>query len=230
MISGDFVNILIISDIHNDIENLMVYFDKLRGMDFDVIVCPGDFTDIPPKGFDALDIAKIIIEQLKIFRKPILIVPGNWDKDLLGYFELEGMNLHATGRIIKDVGFYGFGGAKTPFNTLFEPSEDEITTGLKEGYEHVKNAKIKVQVTHNPPSRTKVDAVYTGAHVGSEAVRKFIEEKQPQLAICAHIHEGRGIDEIEKTKIINSGRFPEGYVGFVSIDDKKVTTKILNLI
>lgn len=224
------MDILIISDIHNDIENLMTYFDKLKGMEFDVIICPGDFTDIPPKGFDALDIAKIIVEQLKTFRKPILALPGNWDKDLLGYFELEGINLHADGKVLKGVGFYGFGGAKTPFNTMFEPSEEEIAAGLAEGYKKIGGAKIKVQVTHSPPARTKVDTVYTGAHVGSEVVRKFIEEKQPQLAICAHIHEGRGVDEIEKTKIINSGRFPEGYVGLASIDDKKVTAKIVNLI
>jgi len=174
-----------------------------------------------------LDIGRIIIEQLKTFGKPMVAVPGNWDKELIGYFEVEGINLHAKGTIINGVGFYGFGGAKTPFNTLLEPSEEEIATGLAESYEKVKNAKIRVQVTHSPPARTKV---YTGAHVGSEAVRKFIEEKQPQLAISAHIHEGRGTDEIGRTKLINSGRFPEGYVGFATIENDGVTTKIVNLI
>lgn len=223
------MNILVISDIHNDIENLMKYFDIVGEFEFDLIVCPGDFIDVLPKGFEAIDIAKIIIEQLKTFKKPILAIPGNWDKDLLGYFEIEGVNLHGKGTVVDNVGFYGFGGAKTPFNTVFEPTEEEISEGLKNGYEMIKNTKIKIQVTHNPPARTKVDMVYTGAHVGSEAVRKFIEEKRPQLAICAHIHEGRGTDEIENTKIINSGRFPEGYVGLATISAKETSTKIINL-
>lgn len=221
---------LILSDIHNDIENILVYSDKLREFDFDLIICPGDFTDIPPRGFAAIDIGKIIIEQLKTFKKPILVIPGNWDKELLGYFEMEGINLHSKGKIVNNIGFYGFGGAKTPFNTPFEPTENEINAGLKEGYDKIKNTKIKVQITHNPPARTKIDMVYTGAHVGSEAVRKFIEENQPHLAISAHIHEGRGVDDLGKTKLINSGRFPEGYVGIASIENGIVTTKVVNLI
>jgi Icc-related predicted phosphoesterase len=87
-----------------------------------------------------------------------------------------------------------------------------------------------VQVTHCPPARTKVDLLYTGAHAGSETIRKFIEEKQPAVAISAHIHEARGTDELGKTKLINSGRFPEGYCGLVSIEKDEVKAKIINLI
>ncbi|MFB0544221.1 MAG: metallophosphoesterase, partial [Asgard group archaeon] len=87
-----------------------------------------------------------------------------------------------------------------------------------------------VQVTHVPPARTKLDIIPSGAHVGSENVRKFIEEKQPNAAICAHVHEARGVDELGKTKIINSGRFPEGYCGLVTVKKEETTTKIVNLI
>lgn len=225
------MNILVVSDIHNDVENIMNYTDKLTLFDFDVIVCPGDFTDYNlPKGFSRIDIAKLIVEELKSLGKPLLVVPGNQDKDLIPFFEEEGISIHARGKIVNEVGFYGFGGAKTPFSTSLEPSEEEITAGLKKAYEDVKDAKIKVQVTHVPPARTKVDVLYTGASGGSEAVRKFIEEKKPALAICAHIHEAKGVDEIESTKIINAGRFPEGYCGLVSIKDGNVSAKVVNLI
>lgn len=223
------MNVLAISDIHNDIENIINFSDKLSKINFDVIVCPGDFTDIPPKGFTALDIGKLILEELRTFNKPILTVPGTWDFDLIDFFNQEDVSIHGKGKIIKDVGFYGFGGAKTPFNTPFEPSESDIEAGLKKGYGEVKNCKLKIQVTHAPPARTKLDLIYTGAHVGSEVVRKNIEQLQPQAAVCAHIHEGRGIEEIGKTKIVNAGRFPEGYCGLISIDDKEVTARIINL-
>lgn len=224
------MNILIISDIHNDVENLMDYIDKIAMLEFDVLIFPGDFTDVPPKGFSSLEISRVIIEELKSLKKPILSVPGNWDKDIIDFLEKEKMSIHGHGKIIHDVGFYGFGGARTPFNTSFEPSEEEIEIGLKKAFEEVKDAKVKVQVTHAPPARTKVDVVYSGAHVGSEVVRKAIENFKPALAISAHIHEARGIDEINGTKLINAGRFPEGYCGFAAIKNEKVEAKIINLI
>jgi len=225
------MNILVVSDIHNDVENILSYMDKLESIDFDVVVAPGDFTDvILPKGFTRTDIGKLIIEELRGFGKPVLALPGNMDKDILHLLEEEKTSLHGNGKIIKDVGFYGFGGAKTPFNSSFEPDENEIRSGLQKAFEKVENAKFKVQVTHNPPARTKLDLLYTGAHVGSEAVRKFIEDKQPDVAISAHIHEARGTDELGKTKLINSGRFPEGHCGLVSVEKNETKVKIINLI
>lgn len=224
------MRILVISDIHNDIENTMQYIDKISLLDFDVLVCPGDFTDVPPKGFTSLEIAKIIIEELKTLNKPIFAVPGNWDRDLIHFFEKEGISLHGKSRIIENIGFYGFGGAKTPFNTFFEPSEEEIELGLEKTIKEIEKIDVKVQVTHAPPARTKIDVVYTGAHVGSEAVRKIIEKYKPLVAISAHIHEARGIDELNGTKLMNSGRFPEGYCGLVVIKDRNVEMKIMNLI
>ncbi len=225
------MNILIISDIHNDMENIMKYIDKLSLFDFDVVVSPGDLTNFNiPKGFTRADIGELIIEELKGLSKPLLIVPGNQDKELIHLLEDEKISLHGKGKIIKNIGFYGFGGAKTPFNTSFEPSEDEIKKGLENAYEMIKKTKIKVQVTHAPPARTKLDVLFTGAHTGSEIVREFIEKKKPVLAISAHVHEAKGTDELETTKLINSGRFPEGYCGIASIKKGMVTAKVISLI
>ncbi len=221
-----------IGDVHNDVEDLIGFLDKTKSLEFDVVVFTGDFIDfgLTPKGFERNDIARLIIAELKTLKKPIIAVPGNHDKDVLSIMEKEGINLHGKGRVIDGVGFYGYGGAKTPFGTPLEPSEDEIKLGLEKAWKEVKDCKIKVQVTHIPPAKTKLDMVYTGAHVGSDVVRRFIEEKQPAVAISAHIHEAKGTDEIGKTKLINPGRFPEGYCGLISVDEEKSTVKIVNLI
>jgi len=224
------MNILVVSDIHNDVENLANYIDKVAMLDFDVIVCPGDFTDVPPRGFKAADIARLILEEFKTLKKPILAVPGNLDGEIVKVLEEEGVSIHGKGRIVNGVGFYGFGGAKTPFNTSLEPSEEEMEAGLKKGFREVKNAKVKIQVTHSPPAGTKLDLLYTGAHVGSNAVRKSIEKNRPAAAISAHIHEARGTDEMGGTKLINSGLFPGGYCGIISIKNEQAETKIINLI
>jgi hypothetical protein len=225
------MNIIVISDIHNDIENILSYIDKISSIDFDVIICPGDLTDIIlPKGFNREDIAKIIIEEIRTLGKPLLAVPGNMDKEIIPLLEKENVSLHGKGKKIDDVGFYGFGGAKTPFNTPLEVSDEEIRNGLEKAYEEIKNCEIKVQVTHMPPIDTKLDIITTGAHVGSSFIRKFIEEKQPAAAICAHIHEAKGIDRINNTVLINSGRFPEGSCGLVTIKNGKAEARILDLI
>jgi Icc-related predicted phosphoesterase len=225
------MKILVIGDIHNDVENIMNYIDKLALLEFDVIIAHGDFTDYNlPKGFTREDMAKLILEEIGSLNKPILTVPGNFDGDLIPLFEKEGIGIHGKGKIINNVGFYGFGGARTPFNSPFEPSEEEMKRGLEKAYSDVRNAKIKVQVTHMPPAGTKVDLIESGAHVGSDVIRKFIEEKQPAVAVSAHIHEARGVDELEKTKLVNAGRFPEGYCGLVTAEEGNVSAKVINLI
>jgi hypothetical protein len=229
------MKILIISDIHGDLENMLNFLDKIKelGLDFDVIVSNGDWTDInTPRGFTQEDIFLMLVEELKELKKPLLGVPGNMDTEkIIKILEEENISIHGKGRIINDVGFYGYGGAKTPFETNIEPSEEELKLGLENGWKDVKDAKFKVQVTHNPPKNTRVDIISSGMHVGSEVVKKFIEEKQPIVAISAHIHEARGTDNIKETQLINAGRFPEGYCGFVEITEEgKVTCKIINLV
>ena len=227
------MDILVISDIHNDIENVLSYLDKLNELKFDIIICNGDWTDVnPQKGFTQEDIALIIIEEFKKLNKPILGVPGNVDTiGVLRILEEEGISIHGTGKIISGVGFYGFGGAKTPFKTTLEPDEDEIRLGLEQGWNDVKNAKFKVQVTHAPPKNTRIDITVSGVHVGSRTIRSFIEEKQPCVAMSSHICEARGTDNINNTQIINPGRFPEGYCGLVNIDiNGKASCKVINIL
>ncbi|MCD6402717.1 MAG: metallophosphoesterase family protein, partial [Candidatus Aenigmarchaeota archaeon] len=115
--------------------------------------------------------------------------------------------------------------------TNLEPTEEELKRGLEESFSQVKEKPIKIQVTHVPPHLTKIDLISAGLHVGSKVVREFIEEKQPNLAVCGHIHEARGVDWIKNTLIINPGRLSEGYVGIIEIkEDGKVEGKVINVL
>jgi Icc-related predicted phosphoesterase len=225
------MKILVVADIHNDVENLIPCMEKMGELNADVVVCPGDFTDFNlPKKFSRVEMASIILEELRSLGKPVLALPGNQDEEIITFLEKEGVSIHGIGREVGGVGLYGFGGAKTPFGSPYEPDENQIESGLKRAYDDVKDVKIKVQVTHNPPVNTKIDMIPSGAHVGSAAVRKFIETYKPVAAISAHMHESRGVDVIGSCKIINSGRLPEGYCGVVEIKDGIVSVKIVNLI
>ncbi len=225
------MDLLVMGDNHGDIENMISYLEKLESFKCDVVVYMGDFTDInTPKGFTEEDITGIIIEELKMLEKPVLAIPGNNDiKEVIEMIEDEDISIHGKGKVIGDYGFYGFGGAKTPFATPFEPTEEELKRGLEKAYSQVKGSKYKIQITHNPPYNTKVDIIRAGAHVGSHVVRKFVEEKKPVLALSAHIHEAKGVGTLGETFLMNAGKFPEGYFGLVNIQGKEVRGRILNL-
>jgi Icc-related predicted phosphoesterase len=226
------MDIIVISDIHGDVENLLLYLDKIKEFKFDVIICPGDFTDVDvPKGFTQNDVAHLIIKELKTLKKPLLCVPGNVDPhEIINILEEEEVSIHGKGKVINGVGFYGFGGATTPFNTSIEPSEEELKVGLENSWKNVKDLGQLIQVTHNPPFNCKLDIVQSGIHVGSNVVKNFIESKTPIVAISSHIHEARGTDRLKNTFLMNSGKFSEGYFGIINIEKKIVNGKVLNLI
>jgi len=84
--------------------------------------------------------------------------------------------------------------------------------------------KNTIYVIHAPPFNTNLDIVTKGQHVGSKAVRKFIEGEQPLLALHGHIHEspemsGSWNDKIKKTICINVGSsYPKDKLNCVVVD------------
>jgi len=70
-----------------------------------------------------------------------------------------------------------------------------------------------LMVSHQPPYGTLNDQVSPGFHVGSKAIRGFIEKQQPLICFTGHIHEGTGIDHIGDTAVVNPG--PAGTGSYV---------------
>lgn len=223
------LKILVVADIHGEFERFSRMIDKMREHDFDLVVCPGDFTDMynTPEGFSQLDVAEMIVQKLLSLGKPVLCIPGNHEPyEILDVFDEYDVNLHERVRKVKDFEFIGFGGAATPFNTKFEPTEEEIKRALEAKVRDVKGRLILV--VHNPPFGTDLDKTETGEHVGSKAVRGFIEKERPMLAISAHIHEAGGIGKLGQTALFYPGASYEGFYGLVEID-KDVKCEIKKL-
>ena len=68
-----------------------------------------------------------------------------------------------------------------------------------------------IWVAHCPPYQSNLDKMAMKIHVGSEAVRSFIEEARPLVSLHGHIHEsprmtGSYTDEIGGTLSINAGQ------------------------
>lgn len=195
-------------DIHNSVEAIkMVPCHK-----FDLVIITGDLTN-----FGGRDDAQKILEAVKDRAENILAVPGNLDHPpVLELLEELDISIHGKGKILNDVGFFGCGGSNvTPFNTPIEFSEDKLLELMKRAYEHVKDARLHILVSHTPPKESGLDRISSGVHVGSQVVREFIEEVQPALCLTGHIHEAKGQTTIGSTKVINPGMLKDG--GWIEI-------------
>ena len=218
---------LVIADVHGKFEVLQKVMDEAGKEKFDVVICPGDFTDmfdIPPN-FTQLDVADIVIQKLLIPNKPLLCVPGNHDPyEILEVFEEYGTNLHNKAKKVVGLTLAGWGGAPTPFNTLFEPPEEETKEALSRILKKVKGEWVLV--VHSPPKGTSLDMIGQKKHVGSGAIKDVIMSKKPMLAISAHIHENSGTDKIGRTTVFYPGPAYNGFYGIVEISNGKAECHI----
>ena len=112
--------------------------------------------------------------------------------------------------------------------------EGTIKGGLS-SFIKLSNPKKTIYVIHAPPFNTKLDIVASGSHVGSKAVREFIEQEQPYLTLHGHIHEspkmsGSFMDKIGSTICINAGSsYPENKLNSMIIDIENLDLKYMEL-
>lgn len=207
------MKIIALTDIHG---SYTVAENILRKEQPDVVLIGGDLTTV-----GTVKEAEQAIKKFQSVARTLFCIAGNMD--LPQHDELYarlGISINGVGRIIDNVGFFGCSASPhSPLHTPYEISEEEIAEKLYTGFLQVAPAQIKIAVPHAPPYGTKVDIVHSGIHVGSTAVRDFIEQYQPDVCLCGHIHEARGQDILDNTKIINCGPCGKGFYGRIVIDE-----------
>ena len=200
------VRLYAVADIHGSERAAQMIREGLAKHTPDVFVAAGDITHFGPVSY-----AEELFRGLAV---PTLAVPGNCDpRELVTTLDRLAVNLHGRKTVIGGRAFVGIGGANpTPFGTPFELTEREIEETLRKVME-----PGAILVSHPPPNGF-VDVVRSGAHAGSTAVRAIVEEFEPPLVLCGHIHESRGIARHGPTTIVNVGAAREGHSAFVEID------------
>jgi uncharacterized protein len=208
------MRILALSDIHGAYtksEEILIRETKC-----DLILIGGDMTThgSPMEAEGAM-------KRFQAYGKPVLVVSGNMDSPEIDDALMRiGCSINGRGVILENVGFFGVSAAPlSPLHTPYEISEDEILRRAESGWNDVKSVRWKVLVTHAPPHKTKLDQIFLGRHVGSTAIRTFIDKYQPDGVICGHIHEARGTDTLGITRMINCGPVAKGYYAVVEIGE-----------
>ncbi len=169
-----------------------------------------------------------ILEAIRVINPNVYAQYGNMDLPEVNVFlEAQGWNLHARARTLDAgdasapaVGVIGLGASTpTPFGTPSEYPDSQMAAWLQAADEQAKDFPLLILVSHTPPYDTATDCISFGQHVGSQAVRAFIEKRQPDVCLTGHIHESRAVDTIGKTVIVNPGALGDG--GYVRIQRVK---------
>ncbi len=213
--------ILAISDIHGDIASIERMSSALAGAD--LVLVSGDITNFGGRG-QASSVLEILRRQARRF----LAVSGNCDRPEVGELLAEnGWSLDGRAVEIEGLWFLGLAGSlPCPGRTLLEFGEEDLAESLESAYGEMPPGKPFVLLCHQPPYGTKVDRAMGGIHVGSRAIRRFIEDRKPLACLCGHIHEAKGSDMIGDTVICNPGPAGRGCYVWAVWDGSRIKPEI----
>ncbi|HMR67653.1 MAG TPA: metallophosphoesterase family protein [Anaerolineae bacterium] len=191
------MKLLLFSDLHCNATAAQALVERARQVD--VVIGAGDFANLR-RGLNRT------IDVLKTIEQPAVLVPGNSESVEELAEACRGWPnahvLHGAGVEVAGISFFGLGGAVpvTPFGSWsYDFSEEQARSLL------TNCPRGGVLVSHSPP-RGLVDTDSSGRHLGSLAVREIIEQQQPALVVCGHIHASAGQQAtLGPTTVINAG-------------------------
>jgi Icc-related predicted phosphoesterase len=211
------MRLVFFTDVHNRFDAVPRLLAELG--EVDAIVIGGDLTS-----GGSPDSAASAIERWRPLAPHLLVVAGNWDSAAMDA-ELArlGVGLDGRGVVLGELGLCGVSASPiSAINAPYELEEKEILRRLEAGFAAIESCPARIVCSHTPPADTVCDRIYSGAHIGSSAVRAFIEREQPELVLCGHIHEGRGLDWIGRTRIVNPGPVHDGHYVLVETEGGEI--------
>lgn len=229
------MKILVLSDLHANNENVGKLDEQFAKAD--AVIFAGDFAECfkPETGKEALN-------TLCTKHDTIFAVLGNCDEpEFIEELEDQDICVEKTLVFHEGLAIAGSGGG-TYFTgkTANEREEEEILSDfniVKTSVEQTGDNSLwknLILISHNPPKDTKCDAVNAELHAGSQLFADFIKENQPLAVVCGHIHEGKAVDKIGDTVVINPGPLLEGNYAWLELEKsgdiwKVVNTELCNL-
>ncbi|MDQ7836089.1 MAG: metallophosphoesterase family protein [Humidesulfovibrio sp.] len=182
--------------------------------------------------------AALVLAQAQAVNPNLLAQMGNMDHAEVGeLLSRRGLNIHrqarllAPGLVLMGVGW----STPTPFGTPSEVPDSVLADWLAETHERAQALAAEdcatcpyhlVAVIHTPPVNSALDRVSSGAHVGSAAVRAFIQQAKPDVVICGHIHEAVAEERLGDTHVLNPGLLAEGGYVRLSLTDGQLRASL----
>ena len=185
------MKVLAFSDVHGSMKSLKILEKKARKAD--VLICAGDFTYFEEN-------MHRVLRKLNSFGRKVMLVHGNHeDPENVARMAKRLKNVVFIHKKTHSEGQYVFVGHGGEGFGLMSSDFEKYARKLK-----FKKSDRIVMVNHQPPYKTRLD--YIRAHHGNKSYRKFILKAKPVLAVCGHLHETAGMEDVlGKTRIINPG-------------------------
>lgn len=198
-------SIVCITDLHGNRESL----DRILADagPVDLVLLGGDITN-----FGSPEDAEDLVHQAQQAGQHVWGVAGNCDSaQIERRLEDLGVSLRGRGIVLGDLGLHGLSAMPPWRSGMYQFTEEELADMLRTGYEQIAGATRHVVLSHAPPYRSTLDRTRLFQHVGSKALRAFIEQTQPVLVLCGHIHEARGTERLGLTTVANCGPAVAGF-------------------
>ncbi len=215
------MKLLLLADLHNRVDGL----ERIAG-GHDAVLLAGDIAN-----FGGLEQVRRILSVLEEHCPVILGVSGNCDPS--GVAELlEDRGALLDGKVVEhqNLCFAGISGTEpAAFNREKEYPNSPFRKALQKIKPASKPSLPLVFVSHQPAFNTSVDRFAQGQHTGSRAIRVFIEETEPILAVSGHIHEAVSQDKIGRTILVNPGPFKNGFYATAEINGTCVDIRFKSL-
>ena len=217
------MKLLLLSDIHGNADLLDKLDDEFKTSD--AVLFAGDFAEC-----FKTETAKPVLDKLSKKHDNILAVLGNCDDpEFSDSLDEKDMNCECALVFYEGLAFCGSGGGSVfTGKTPNERAEEDLVSD----FEICKAEKLDnlILISHNPPKNTTCDAVNADLHAGSQLLSDLISELKPLAVLTGHIHEGRSIDKIGNTIIINPGSFGEkGTYAVMELSKENDFWKVLNV-
>ena len=140
-----------------------------------------------------------------------LFLPGNYDIDLQ-YTELYEHDIHRKSVHFNDYKFSGYGGA--PIVTSGIPEKlavkfHEYTrngSNYSEPEDFFREELPDIAVIHNP-AYGYLDKIPGFGNVGSQGIRRYLDDHPPLLVVSGHVHEDQGVLKKGNTIFLNPSNF-----------------------
>ncbi len=141
-----------------------------------------------------------------------IIVPGNHDLTFESHWDWAKAMTYAAdavlnGEMYEAEGFKIWGEPRQPW--FHDWAFNVERENMKKVWDQIPPG-IDILVTHGPPLGVG-DLTPRGERVGCQYQRQWIQEYQPKLVVCGHIHNGYGLYQVGKTLVVNASVCDEHY-------------------
>jgi Icc-related predicted phosphoesterase len=173
------------------------------------------------------DRIQAVQEAVRHLRPDVLILAGDLTHSGRGREALDLLEL-------PDLLVLAIPGNMDPFDVDEAIARSSARSPHREVVEHrgvrfggLQDQRCDVLVVHEPP-RGVLDRAWNGAHIGSQAVRDYVERHRPRVVVCGHVHESPGIEHLGVTTVVNCTMGDGRYLGaLITWEEPEVRVELL---